>query len=386
MKIKIDENFFALPKSIILGNSGEVSSRKIKVEQPVVKGAQYYLVRFSVPSVPHETIFEAEILDGILTVPAIVLYEMGSGYIQWIARSDNGQLIAKSDLISYSVLRSIGDELSPIPSVEDTNSAIERIKDATQEAIDKIKEIISSMVSSEIIDKTLTVSDKAADAKVTGDKFAELTKTINDISSSISGGSIQEIVDARTGSITGDEFPSLSERLESDFSYLKKVMRAVDVISSYIEISIEECGEDVEAVISADETLRISGTGSINERAFVGREDFRYVEINIGGNVGAWAFAGCKELNEVKVNCTKICDEAFLSCPKLHWLNIGKSVSEIGSEILTGCAFYMPSGVRIMYDGTMEEWNAVVKAENWVGNAVDIENNVVICSDGTVEV
>lgn len=386
MKIKIDENFFALPKSIILGNSGEVSSRKIKVEQPVVKGAQYYLVRFSVPTVPYETIFEAEIIDGILTVPAIVLYEMGSGYIQWIARSNNGQLIAKSDLISYSVLRSIGDELSPIPSVEDTNSAIERIKDAEQEAIDKIKEIISSMVSSEIIDKTLTTSDKAADAKVTGDRFAELTNTIKDISSSISGGNIQEIADARTGSITGDEFPSLSERLESDFSYLKKVMRAVDIISSYIEISVEDCGEDLEAVISADEALRISGTGSINERAFEKREDFSTLIIDIGGDVGMGAFGGCENLSEITVNCNKINSKAFWACTRLHWLNIGKSVSEIGSGIISNSAFYIPSGVRVMYDGTMEEWNAITKAADWIGDQVTVENNVVVCSDGEVEV
>lgn len=386
MKIKIDENFFALPKSIILGNSGEVSSRKIKVEQPVVKGAQYYLVRFSVPTVPYETIFEAEIIDGILTVPAIVLYEMGSGYIQWIARSNNGQLIAKSDLISYSVLRSIGDELSPIPSVEDTNSAIERIKDAAQEAIDKIKEIISSMVSSEIIDKTLTISDKAADAKVTGDRFAELTNTIKDISSSISGGNIQEIADARTGSITGEEFPSLSERLESDFSYLKKVMRAVDIISSYIEISVEECGEDVDAVISADEALRISGTGSINERAFEKREDFSMLIIDIGGDVGMGAFGGCENLSEITVNCNKINSKAFWACTRLHWLNIGKSVSEIGSGIISNSAFYIPSGVRVMYDGTMEEWNAITKAADWIGDQVTVENNVVVCSDGEVEV
>lgn len=384
MKIKIDENFFALPKSIILGNSGEVSSRKIKVEQPVVKGAQYYLVRFSVPTVPYETIFEAEIIDGILTVPAIVLYEMGSGYIQWIARSNNGQLIAKSDLISYSVLRSIGDELSPIPSVEDTNSAIERIKDAEQEAIDKIKEIISSMVSSEIIDKTLTISNKAADAKVTGDKFAELMNAINDISSSISGGSIQEIVDARTGSITGDEFPSLSERLESDFSYLKKAMQTLDIISSYVVVDIEK-GDDIDAEWYADDTLRITGI-NIAARAFEKRENFGKLIINIAGDVGMGAFGGCENVNEITVNCNKICDQAFWACTRLHYLAIGKSVSEIGSGIISNSAFYIPSGVRIMYAGTIAEWNAIIKAENWVGDSVVVENNVVICTDGTVEV
>lgn len=244
--------------------------------------------------------------------------------------------------------------------------------------------------SREIIDKLQANKEIVDNLAVQIEEIQNLKQLVDLILTNISSGPIanmlMEVVNARTSSITGEEFPSLSERLESDFSYLKKVMRAIDVISEYIQVWVEECGEGTQAVCYADDVLYITGDGSINERAFAIREDFRYVEINIGGNVGAWAFAGCKELNEVKVNCTKICDEAFLSCPRLNSLTIGRSVTEIGSGILTGCAFYIPSGVRIMYAGTIAEWNAITKAENWVGDQVTVDNNVVICSDGEVEV
>lgn len=244
--------------------------------------------------------------------------------------------------------------------------------------------------SREIIDKLQANKEIVDNLAVQIEEIQNLKQLVDLILTNISSGPIanmlMEVINARTSSITGEEFPSLSERLESDFSYLKKVMRAVDVISSYIEISIEECGEDLEAVISADEALRISGTGSINERAFAQREDFGMLIIDIGGDVGMDAFAGCKNLNDITVNCKKINSQAFFACPKLRWLYIGKSVSEIGSGIISYCAFLMPSGVRIVYAGTVAEWNAITKADNWIGDQVTVENNVVICSDGEVEV
>ncbi len=196
---------------------------------------------------------------------------------------------------------------------------------------------------------------------------------------------IQEVIDARTSSISGEEFSTLSERLESDFANLKNVMQAVEVMSSYIVVNIER-GDNTEIKYYADDTLRITGVGSVNERVFEHREDFGAAEINIGGDVGVEAFGGCTNLNMVTVDCKKICDRAFWGCPKLHSLTIGKSVSEIGSGIISNSAFYIPNGVRIKYNGTVSEWNAITKDENWVGEMVTVENGVIICSDGTVEV
>lgn len=259
------------------------------------------------------------------------------------------------------------------------------ITDQYRDMVNKFEE-----ESKEIIDKLQENKDIVDNLAVQIEEIQNLKQLVDLILTNISSGPIanmlMEVINARTGSITGEEFPSLSERLESDFSYLKKVMRAVDIISSYIEISVEDCGEDLEAVISADEALRISGTGSINERAFEKREDFSTLIIDIGGDVGMGAFGGCENLSEITVNCNKINSKAFWACTRLHWLNIGKSVSEIGSGIISNSAFYIPSGVRVMYDGTMEEWNAITKAADWIGDQVTVENNVVVCSDGEVEV
>lgn len=270
-----------------------------------------------------------------------------------------------------------------LPTPDVIEEKLAQMNDILAQAQAKLDE--AKNIALDIIDPTLTIAGKAADAKVTGDRLAELTNTINDISGSISGDTIQEIVDARTSSISGEEFPTLSERLESDFANLKNVMQAVEVMSSYIVVNIER-GDNTEIKYYADDILRITGVGSINERAFEHREDFGAAEINIGGDVGAEAFGGCTNLNMVTVDCKKICDRAFWGCPKLNSLTIGESVSEIGSGIISNSAFYIPNGVRIKYNGTVAEWNAVIKDENWVGEMVTVENGVVICSDGTVEV
>lgn len=170
-EIIIDENYFATPKTMVLGNSGEVASRKIKVIQPEVEGASCYIARFSVKN---GIVFETEITDGVFTVPAVVLYEMGEGYMQWVARDTAGQLIAKSDLISYSVLRSLSDETTPVPVVEDTESAVSQIKEAYETAVHGLEQLNGY-------------------------------------------GTIAEVTHARHSSKSDEIFDSLSARLASDF-------------------------------------------------------------------------------------------------------------------------------------------------------------------------
>lgn len=169
-------------------------------------------------------------------------------------------------------------------------------------------------------------------------------------------------------------------------STVRMLDEAINVMLPYVVLDSGTCGEDAEYSCCADGTLHVTGEGCINERAFEHREDFGAAEINIGGDVGAEAFGGCTNLNMVTVDCKKICDRAFWGCPKLNSLTIGKSVSEIGSGIISNSAFYIPNGVRIKYNGTVAEWDAITKDENWVGEMVTVENGVVICSDGTVEV
>lgn len=250
---------------------------------------------------------------------------------------------------------------------------IDRFENESKDIIDKLHD------NKEIIDNLTSQIET----------IQELKKIVDAILTNISSGpiarSMLEVIAARTSSISGETYPSLSERLRADFGNLQKVMDALDVLSSYIVVDIEK-GDDTDSEYYADDTLRITGVGSIADRAFESREDFGMLDINIGGNVGIGAFGACANLNEVKVNCQKIGDQAFWACPKLNSLTIGKSVTEIGSGIIYQSAFYIPAGVRVMYAGTVAEWNAITKADNWAGDNVVVENNVVICTDGNVEV
>lgn len=169
-------------------------------------------------------------------------------------------------------------------------------------------------------------------------------------------------------------------------STVRSIYEAVNVMIPYVKLESGNCGKDTEYSLCADGTLHVTGNGSINDLAFEKREDFTAAEIDIGGDVGIGAFSGCTNLGMATVSCNKICDKAFAACSKLNTLIIGKSVTEIGSGILTGSAFHIGTGVHIEYAGTIVQWNAVTKAENWVGEMVTVKDGVVVCLDGTAEV
>lgn len=279
----------------------------------------------------------------------------------------------------------MGDHLPPPNIIEEKLAQMNDILAQAQAKLDEVKNI-----AVDIIDPTLTISDKAADAKVTGDRLESLsddiTKTdnlvkgiITNISSGAIGQMLMEVINARTSSITDTEFDVLSERLKADFeSVMTPLQKVIELVNSYTEETLSGSSDDT--------TLCINGIGSISDRTYIQRNDFKYVEVNIGGNTGIEAFRGCSELNIATVNCTKICDKAFSDCSRLGYLTIGKKVKEIGSGIIANSAFYIPKGVRVMYTGTMAEWTVITKSPEWVGDIVTVENGVVICSDGTVEV
>ena len=200
---------------------------------------------------------------------------------------------------------------------------------------------------------------------------------------------------ANTGYVPGDNPAAEHENYFRRQTYLclqelqstvKILYDAINVMLPYVVLDSGICGENTEYSCFADGTLRITGDGNINERAFEKREDFGALEISIGGDVGAGAFGGCTVLNTASVNCSKIGSNAFMGCLKLESLIIGEKVTEIESDILTGSGFYIQKGIRIMYTGTIAEWKTITKADNWIGSNVTIENNCVICSDGNAEV
>ena len=69
---------------------------------------------------------------------------------------------------------------------------------------------------------------------------------------------------------------------------------------------------------------------------------------------------------------------AFSLCRALRELYLPKSLTKIGD-----CAFDFSKLERIVYAGTVEEWNSIELAEHWVSHHIVGE---VVCSDGTVTI
>lgn len=144
-KIEINENCFAVQKSLILGNRGESLSRVFEVTHPKLPQASVYMARFKKDD--SETVYETQITNGKLVVPEIVLYKAGEGVMQWVAEDDDGMYIAKSDLIKYTVLESLDFGIPPEPVSEDVESAIAKINETKNFAIEQILLIKNDVIS-----------------------------------------------------------------------------------------------------------------------------------------------------------------------------------------------------------------------------------------------
>lgn len=74
----------------------------------------------------------------------------------------------------------------------------------------------------------------------------------------------------------------------------------------------------------------------------------------------------------------KILKMSFTSCLNLKTISIPNSVCYIGSQI-----FYTSSNIEtIYYDGTVEDWNKILKSPDWNENTKSVFT--IICTDGTI--
>ena len=73
----------------------------------------------------------------------------------------------------------------------------------------------------------------------------------------------------------------------------------------------------------------------------------------------------------------------FVRCTKLKNLTLTRNVK----EIVGGCFNYCESLTTITYEGSLADWNAVMKNTNWDSHAVDIESPLskIQCLDGYME-
>ena len=75
---------------------------------------------------------------------------------------------------------------------------------------------------------------------------------------------------------------------------------------------------------------------------------------------------------------TSIGRQAFAACSELTEIEIPSDIEKLGDYILAWC----DNLERIEYDGTMAEWLAIEKDEDWDAG---IEDVIIVCTDGKLD-
>lgn len=119
-------------------------------------------------------------------------------------------------------------------------------------------------------------------------------------------------------------------------------------------------------------------------------------------SIEGWAFAHCTALESINIpdSVTFIATEAFKDCTSLTSVSIPDSMTSISYAVFYGCtslisvdipdsvmridgkAFYWCPALRsINFEGTIEQWNAIEKGDNWISGT---KSYTIYCTDGTI--
>ena len=128
----------------------------------------------------------------------------------------------------------------------------------------------------------------------------------------------------------------------------------------------------------------------IGNRAFAGCSELRRVSLSEKmTDLGNGAFYNCNSLTDIKIpeKIKSIEESTFAYCLSLNKINIPVAVKSIGKSAFFNCIAL----VRIDYDGTLDEWNEIAKAEGCfdtkMGNQVILYCNsgsYIIDKDGSI--
>ncbi len=129
--------------------------------------------------------------------------------------------------------------------------------------------------------------------------------------------------------------------------------------------------------INGKEAYRVIGLGLAAESDIVISSTYKGLPIT---EIGVGAFQDCSSLTSVTIpdNVTSIERFAFYYCKSLTSVTIPDNVTSIGNLAFSDCS----SLTGITFNGTVEEWNAIYKGNNWSYN---IPATKVVCTDGEVE-
>jgi hypothetical protein len=254
-----------------------------------------------------------------------------------IIGSQDAQLIIKYMAKAVYVKKAVFGANIPVPDVTDAklaemNEILESANVLLEEARKKLDEAQALAV---VIDATLTQEGQAADAKAAGMAFTTLQTAIAQNKTAIervqedmkniqtSSESIQEVVDARTGSLVQRIFASLAERLNADFGVcitqgdlekaLSSVTSAYTNADNEVKKSVEELHNSVKTnatnINAMDVTVKNLQNNAVKTAATAGEafnkanaclervhshENKNVIDTITSANIAAWNSAATK--------------------------------------------------------------------------------------------
>ena len=122
---------------------------------------------------------------------------------------------------------------------------------------------------------------------------------------------------------------------------------------------------------------------TIDKCAFCGT---RLTELTVPTTVqalGNRVFASCIFLKTVRFEAAVIPEFAFVECYALNDVTLARTVTEIKSH----CFNYCKALTELKYEGTLADWAAVEKKNNWDGNHSQADGYLrkIICKDGCMQ-
>ena len=174
MNLIITNQYRAYTDTQLLGYQGETNARTIKVAQPHIDEATAYRLIFDCGN---DVIYEVDVTDGEYIVDSGLLINVGTVKCQWQAVKlvgDTYELVAKSNIIEFEVKPSIQGDVAPIPTYEQSKSALDEVLQAAEQAQDaEAAAEVAEQAKTETITAAETAIQKAAEAEQSAISAAE---------------------------------------------------------------------------------------------------------------------------------------------------------------------------------------------------------------------
>lgn len=122
---------------------------------------------------------------------------------------------------------------------------------------------------------------------------------------------------------------------------------------------------------------------TIGEKAFVDQALTSIIMPATLTTLGTYIFDGSDTLRTARVECSEVPGFCFVWCSNLRNLTLSHNVTKIGSHWINYCN----SLTQLTYEGSLDEWAAVVKGGNWDGRGGQVDGTLkkVICLDGYMQ-